>query len=106
MCTHTHTHIVLVRVSVVMMKHHDPKASREGKGLFGLHIQIIVHHWRKSEELKQNWNLEAGADAEAIEGRCLLAYFPWLAYSSCLLIEPTTTSLGMVPPTMGWALPH
>ena len=27
----------------------------------------------------QSRNLEAGADAEAMEGHCLLAYSPWLA---------------------------
>ena len=31
------------------------------------------------QELKQGRNLEAGADAEAMEGCCLLACFPWLA---------------------------
>jgi hypothetical protein len=40
-----------------------------GKDLFGLHFQITVHHLRKSEqELTQGRNLEAGADAEAMEG--------------------------------------
>jgi hypothetical protein len=58
-------------------KQHDLKVSWGGKGLFGLHFQIIVHHWRKSgQELKQGWNLKAGTDAEAMERRCLLAYFP------------------------------
>ena len=54
-------------------------------GLFGLHFQIILHHWRKSgQELKQVWKLEAGADAkagadaEATEGCCLLVCFMWL----------------------------
>jgi hypothetical protein len=31
------------------------------------------------QELRQDGNLEAGADAEAMEGFCLLAYFSWLA---------------------------
>jgi hypothetical protein len=34
-------------------------------------------------------------------GVYLLACFPWLAQ----LIEPRTTSPGVAPPTMGWALP-
>ena len=39
-----------------------------GKGLFGLHFHITVHHQRKSEqELKQGRDLETGADAEAME---------------------------------------
>jgi hypothetical protein len=41
---------------------------------------------------------EAGADAEAMEG-CYL-----LACSACFLIEPRTTSPGMAPLTIGWAL--
>jgi hypothetical protein len=47
---------------------------------------------------------EAGADAEAMEGCYLLACFPWLAQLA-LIIEPETISLGMAPPTMGWAPP-
>jgi len=52
------------------------------------------------QELKQDRNLEAGADAEAMEESCLLAC------SACFLIEPRTISPGMAPCTMGWALPH
>ena len=56
----------LVLVSPTAMKHHDHKASW---GFLGLHFQIIIHHWRKSgKELNLGWNLEAGADAEAMEG--------------------------------------
>ena len=58
---------VLVRVSIAVIKHHDPKPSWGGKDLFGLHFQIIVHHWRKSEqELKQGSNLDVGVDPEAM----------------------------------------
>ena len=50
------------------MKHHGQKQVGEEKGLFGSDFHSN-HHWRKSEqELKQGRNLEAGADAEAIEG--------------------------------------
>jgi hypothetical protein len=39
-----------------------------------------VKSGRKSEqELKQGKNLEAGADAGAMEGCCLLTCSPWLA---------------------------
>ena len=56
-------------------KHHDPEASWGGKGLFSLHFHIAGHYQRKSGlELRQGRNLEAGADAEALEGA---AY--WLA---------------------------
>ena len=48
-----------------------------GKGLFGLHLHIAVHQQGKSgQELTQGMNLEAGADAEAMEGCWLLACFP------------------------------
>jgi hypothetical protein len=69
-------------------KHHDPKGCWEGKGLFGLHFQIIIHrHWRKSvQELKQSWNLEAGPDAEAMEGA---AY--WLAFPGLLILHSYRT---------------
>jgi hypothetical protein len=51
------------------MKQHDQKASCREKGSFGLHFQIIICYWRKSGwELKQDWNLEAEADSEAMEG--------------------------------------
>jgi hypothetical protein len=44
-------------------------------------FHIAVHHQRKSGlELTQNGNLEAGADAEVMEGCCLLDCFPWLAF--------------------------
>ena len=57
------------------MKYHDLKASWKGKGLFGLHFHVIVHHVRKSgQELRQERILETGADAEAWRGA---AY--WLA---------------------------
>ena len=92
---------VLVRVSIAVMKHHGQKASWEGKGLFGLHFCIAVHHQRKAgQELKQNRNLEAGTEAEAMEGSCL---FP-MACSACFLIEPRTTSSRVALPIMGWVL--
>jgi hypothetical protein len=50
-------------------KHHARKASCGEKDLFGLYFQITIHHQRKSgQELKQDRNLEAEADAEAMEG--------------------------------------
>jgi hypothetical protein len=62
---------VLVRVSIAMMKNHDQKANWVEKGLFSLHVHIVVHHQRKiGQELKQDRNPEAGADAENMEGCC------------------------------------
>jgi hypothetical protein len=53
-----------------------------GKGSFVLHFHIIVHHQRKTgQKLNQDRNLEAGADAEAIEC-CLMACFPWFTQLS------------------------
>ena len=78
---------VLIRVSIAARKHYDQKASHRENGLFGLHFQIIVHQWGKSgQELKVGWNLEAGAEAEAMEGMFLTgrpsywACFTWLAH--------------------------
>lgn len=52
---------------------------------------FTVHPQRKSaQEPKQDRNLEAGADAEAMEGCCLLAFFP-MDCSACFPIEPRTT---------------
>jgi hypothetical protein len=43
-------------------------------------FHIAVHHQRKAgPELTQGRNLESGADAEDMEGCCLLDCFPWLA---------------------------
>jgi hypothetical protein len=57
----------------LIRQNHNQKASWGGKGLFGsFHFQIRVHHWKKSEQdLKQGWS--SGADAEAMEGCCMLA---------------------------------
>jgi len=64
-----------VLVMLVCTKHQDQEASWGGKGLFSLHFHIAAHHQRKSgQKLTEGRNLEAGADAEAIEGA---AY--WLA---------------------------
>ena len=42
------------------------------KGLFGLDFHIPVHQRKSRQELKQGRNLEAGADAEVMEGCYLL----------------------------------
>ena len=64
------------------MQLHGHKASWEGKDLFDLDFQIIVHHWRKSgQELKQGRNLEAGSNADPRSQKSA-AY--WLAPSGLL----------------------
>jgi hypothetical protein len=56
------------------------KATWGGMGLFGLHLHITVYYQRKpGKKLKQDGNLEAGADAEASEVCCFLACSPWFA---------------------------
>ena len=66
-------------------KHHEQEASWGGRSLFSLHFHIAVYHQRKlGQEPTEGRNLEAGADAEAMEGCCLLDCFPWLAQPDCL----------------------
>ena len=68
---------VLVRVSIPAQNIMTEKQVGEKEGLFSLHFHIAVHHQRKSgQELTLGRNLEAGADAEATEGCCLLPCFP------------------------------
>jgi hypothetical protein len=71
---------VCVRVSIAVMKYHDHNASWEGKNLFVLYFHIVVSHQKKSgQKLMQDRNLEAGTDADATEGCCILACPSWLA---------------------------
>ena len=53
------------------------------------------------QEHKQDGNLEAGADAEAMGAGLLCIVLLPMTCSVCFLIEPRATSPGMVPPTMG-----
>ena len=51
---------------------------------------VAVHYQRKTgQELKQGRNLEAGADAEAMEG-ATYTILHYMACSACSLIEPRT----------------
>jgi hypothetical protein len=71
------------------MKYQDSKESWGGGDLFGSHFSVY-HHGRKSgQEFKQGRDLEAGADAEAMEWHCLVVYFPWLG--------PTYRGLSLLP---------
>jgi len=66
------------------------KATWGRKGLFGLHVNSIVHHQRKSgQEFKQGGNLETGAAAEAMEGA---AYFVPCGLLSLLSYRDSTTN--------------
>jgi hypothetical protein len=42
-------------------------------------IWLILPHHCSSKEIEKGRNLEAGADAEVMEGCCLLACSSWLA---------------------------
>lgn len=50
----------------------------------------------------QGRNLEAGMEAEAMEECGLFFMIP----SACFFTQPETNSVGVVPPTVGWALPQ
>jgi hypothetical protein len=64
-------------------KHYDQEASWGEKNLFSLHYYIAVHHrWKSGWELTQGMILEAGADAEAMEGLASLDLFSLLSSSS------------------------
>jgi hypothetical protein len=96
---------VLVRVTIVVMKHHD-QSNLGRKGLIWL---TLPHHCSSFKEVRTGTqayrNPEAGADAEAMEGCCSLVCSP-IACSACFLIESGTISSGLASPTMNWALPH
>jgi len=71
-------------------------------------IQLTLPHCCSSpKEVRSGTQAgqEAGADAEAMEGCYYWFASPEMLFSACFLIEPKTTSPGMIPPTMGWALP-
>jgi hypothetical protein len=81
------------------------KQVREEGASFSLHFHVTVHHQRKSgQELTQDRNLEAGADAEAMEGCCLLACFSWLAQLAYKIQDHQsrdgTTHNGLGPPLL------
>ena len=58
-----------------MIKHQDQKASWGEKGLFDLYFNITII---KGQYLKQDRNLEVGADTEDMEECCFLACSSWL----------------------------
>ena len=74
---------VLVRVSIAVMKHHGQKQ-------VGIKVWLTILYPQFITEESQNRNssragiLEAESDAEAMEGCCLLACFPWLAQPALL----------------------
>ena len=91
---------VLLRVTTTVMKQDGPKASWEGKGLFGLYFHIADHHQRKSgQELTQGRNLEAGAEtwrgaAYWLASHGLLSLFSYTTQDHQPRDGPTHNGLG------------
>lgn len=83
------------------------KPSCGGMGFIWLTLPYItVHHQRTlRQELRHGRNQEAGAKAKAIVGAASTGLL-LLACLTCFLIGLSTTSPGMGPPKMDWALPH
>jgi hypothetical protein len=73
------------------------------KDVFGLRFCSIVHHQRKlGQEVKQSGILEAGADAEAMEGYGFLACFLWVVQAA-FLHNSELPAKGRPPPTIAHA---
>ena len=70
---------ILVRVNIVVMKQLD----QSNLGTNGFIWLMCLHHCSSlkgiRQEFEQGKSLEAGADAEAVEECCLLAFSLWLA---------------------------
>jgi len=91
-----YSNIVLVRVTVAMMKHYDHSNLGGGRGRlvawqgWGGEERYLAYtstsplSWKSGQELKRGRNLEAGADAEALEEWCLLAISMWLTQPAFL----------------------
>jgi hypothetical protein len=77
-------HFVLGGVTIAVTKPHDQKTIWGGKGLFGLHFHIVVHHLKES----------GGNSSRAGTWRQELRQKPWRG-AAYWLAQP-----------MGWALPH
>ena len=88
-----------------MMKYHDQKQTGEDRGYLAYTPLLLFIIGRS-----QDRNLEAGTDAEAMEGRLLTGLLLCLALPAfwVLLSEPRNTSPGIAPPTMEArnSLPH
>lgn len=73
-----------VRVSISVIIHQNPKQLEEERVCFRLQLSGHTHQGKPGQELKAGRNLEVGAEEEAMEGRCLLACFSWLAHPAFL----------------------
>lgn len=99
--------IVLVRVTVAVIKHHNQKQLGEEK-VYSTHssTQLIAHHQKQQgQEFKQGKNLGAGNSCRSHGGECCL----WTCYHGLLRLlsyEPRTTTPGIALLIMVWAYPH
>jgi hypothetical protein len=95
---------VMVRVSITVIKHHiQSELGRKGfSWLILLHGSPTLKEAR--QELKQGRNLEAGADAEAMGGCCLLACSSRLAQPAFLRAQDHQSRVTLF--TVDWALPY
>lgn len=91
---------VLVRVSITVVKHNDQKQCGE-EMVFCL---PTLRSYSITEGI-QGKNLEVETEAEAMEKCFLLACSSWFA-QLCFLKPFRTLCPGMVPPAIGWTLPH
>jgi hypothetical protein len=81
--------LVLVRVTSAVIKHHDQKQVWEER--------VHLAHTSTSQELKHGRSLEAGADAEAMEGCCCTAGFVCQLDTAGVITEKGA-SVGEMPP--------
>jgi len=95
-----------LRVSIAVTKNHDQKASWGGKDLF-----VLGFHTPCSSSMEVRTGTQAGKKPGG-RNRCgghggmLLTGLLPMVCSACFLIESRTSSPGITPPTMGWALPN
>lgn len=81
---------------VLLWKSPRPKAIWNVEGLYQLITVTEETHGR---------NREAGTKAQIIEEHSLVAFSFWVT-QACFLIQPRTTSPGVVLLTVSWAFPH
>jgi len=66
-------------------------------------VSLFIPEGSQDSKSSQGWNLEVGGIAETMERCC---FHIIMAGSACLIIDHRTSSPGMAPSTMGWALSY
>lgn len=89
----------LMRVSIAVT---NTKSNMGRKKNVFTSQSTVYHHGKSEQQFKWGRTLGAGADAEAIEGCCLLTCSPWLT-SSAFFQHPGPPARGAPPPIVGWA---